>query len=89
MKNVSTKDILKLFNWYNFSLSKEIFCFIPFENETGRAAHTKYYLPSVEIKYRNVIIDVIFDQPVKNDFKTYDNIRKIETGQGDNYTTGC
>ena len=30
-----------------------------------------------------------FDQPVRNDLITYDNIRKIATGQGDNYTTGC
>ena len=30
-----------------------------------------------------------FDQPVKKNLKTYDNIRKIETGQGDDYTTGC
>ena len=30
-----------------------------------------------------------FDQPVKNDKVTYDNIRKIATGQGDDYTTGC
>ena len=30
-----------------------------------------------------------FDQPVKNDIRTYDNIRKITTGQGDDYTTGC
>ena len=29
-----------------------------------------------------------FDQPIKNDLKTY-NIRKIATGQCDNYTTGC
>ena len=29
-----------------------------------------------------------FDQPVKNDKVTYENIRKIATGQGD-YTTGC
>ena len=28
-----------------------------------------------------------FDQPMKNDLKTYDNIGKIETGQGDDYTT--
>ena len=27
-------------------------------------------------------------QPVKNDLRTYDSIRKIETGKGDNYTTG-
>ena len=31
----------------------------------------------------------VFDQPVRNDLITYDNIRKIATGQGDNYTTGC
>ena len=30
-----------------------------------------------------------FDQPVQSDRRTYDNIRKIETGQGDDYTTGC
>ena len=30
-----------------------------------------------------------FDQPVKNDKATYDNIRKIVIGQGDDYTTCC
>ena len=30
-----------------------------------------------------------FDQPVKNNKGTYENIRKIATGQGDDYTTGC
>ena len=30
-----------------------------------------------------------FDQQIKYDLKTYDNIRKIVTGQGDDYTTGC
>ena len=30
-----------------------------------------------------------FDQPVKNDKVTYKNIRKIATGEGDDYTTGC
>ena len=30
-----------------------------------------------------------FDQPVKNDLITYENIRKLATGQGDAYTTGC
>ena len=30
-----------------------------------------------------------FDQPIKSDLKTYENIRKIVTGQGDDYTTGC
>ena len=30
-----------------------------------------------------------FDQPGKRDMRTYDNIRKIATGQGDDYNTGC
>ena len=29
-----------------------------------------------------------FNHSVKNNLRTYDNIRKIETGQGDDYTTG-
>ena len=31
----------------------------------------------------------VFDQPIKNNKETYENIRKIATGQGDDYTTGC
>ena len=30
-----------------------------------------------------------FDQPVKIDQRTNNNIRKIKTNQGDDYTTGC
>ena len=30
-----------------------------------------------------------FDQPVKNDMRIYDNIRKITNGQGDHYIIGC
>ena len=30
-----------------------------------------------------------FDQLVKNDMRTYDNIWKTATGQYDDYATGC
>ena len=30
-----------------------------------------------------------FDQPIKNNKVTYENMRKIATGQGDDYTTDC
>ena len=30
-----------------------------------------------------------FDQPVKNDLMTFENIQNIATGQGDDYTTVC
>ena len=61
-----------------------------FENENGRTLHSEYYLPKVEIKDCNVKTDVrsVFDQPINNNIKTYENIRKIDTGQGDDYTTG-
>ena len=64
---------------------------LSFENESDRKVHTGYYLPKVEIKNYNVMIDGknVFDQPVKSDMRTYDNIRKIATGQVDDYTTGC
>ena len=35
------------------------------------------------------LADQYFDQPVKHNQITYDNIRKIATGQGYHYTTGC
>ena len=67
------------------------FFVLSFENENDRTSHSTYYLPKVEIKDYNVMIDGknIFDQPINSMTKTYENIRKIATGQGDDYTTGC
>ena len=50
-----------------------------------------YYIPNVETKDCNVMVDrkSFFDQPVRNNKVTYENIRKIATGQVDDYTTGC
>ena len=60
---------------------------LSFENEDGRTSHPTYYLPEEEIKDYNVIIDGknFFDQPKNSMTKTYENIRKITTGQGDDY----
>ena len=30
-----------------------------------------------------------FDQPISSELKTYENVRKIATGKGDDYKTGC
>ena len=45
----------------------------------------------MEIKDHNVMIDGrnFFDQPIKDDLKIYDNIRRITKGHGDDYRTGC
>ena len=64
---------------------------LAFENGDDRTSDEKYYLPTVEIKDYNIMIngENFFDQPIKNSGVTYENIRKIATGQGDDYTTGC
>ena len=31
----------------------------------------------------------LFDQSINSELKAYENIRKVATGQGDDYTTGC
>ena len=64
---------------------------LAFENDHDRTSNGRYYLPTLRIKDYNIVIngENFFDQPIKNNKITYDNIRKIATGQGDDYTTGC
>ena len=64
---------------------------LAFENDTQRTSHSNYYLPNIEIKDYNITVngENFFDQPTKNKKMTYDNIRKIAIGYGDDYTTGC
>ena len=64
---------------------------LAFENDDDRTSDEQYYLPTVEIKDYNIVIngENFFDQPIKNNKITYDNIRKITTGQGDDYAAGC
>ena len=60
-------------------------------NRLLRNSHTKYFLPRVNITNYNVLIDGrnFYDQPINDIIKQYNEIRKIATGQGDDYTTGC
>ena len=62
-----------------------------FENQNGRVSHSEYNFPKVEIKIYAIKIDSknIFDQPINNETKSYENIRKVATGEGDDYTTDC
>ena len=59
--------------------------------EDDRTSHSTYYIQKIEIKDCNVMADGkhFFDQPINSEFKTYENITKIATGKGDDYTTGC
>ena len=49
------------------------------------------FLPKVKAKDYNFMSDMrnIFDQYIKGDMKAYENIRKVVTGQGDHFRTGC
>ena len=62
-----------------------------YENDTQRTSAKGYYLPNVGIKDYNIMIngENFFDQPMKDNKVTYENIRKIAPAQGDDYTTGC
>ena len=64
---------------------------LAFENDAQRTSSKRYYLPNEEIKNYNVMVngEIFFDQPIKNNKATYGNIRKIATGQGGDYATGC
>ena len=49
------------------------------------------YLTMVVVKGYSVVVDGrdLSDQPIKNDLKTHEKIRKVAMGQGDDCTTGC
>ena len=60
-------------------------------NQVSIDSYKKYFLPRVKIENYNIEIDGrnFYDQPINDSIKQYDEIRKISTGQGDDYTTGC
>ena len=63
---------------------------LAFENNTQRTSAQGYYIPNVKIKDYNMINgEIFFDKPIRNNKVTYEHIRKIATGQGDDYTTSC
>ena len=88
---ISAKSKLKLFSWTKVSRSKQNFSFRIWILSPQRTSNKKYYLPNVEVKGYNVMTDGknFFNQPIKSNKVTYENIRKIATGKDDYYTTGC
>ena len=57
-------------------------------NEDHRYSFSHYYVPNVEVKDFNVLIDgkSFFDLPVKNEEEAYEKI--IEMSRNNDYTTG-
>ena len=81
---------LDILNDRSFQGVNKLFVLL-FKDDDIRKSYKQYYLPTVEIKDYNIVIDGrnFFDKPIRNYLKTYDSVRKIATGQGDDYTTGC
>ena len=88
------KNIYELLN-ASFQGVKRLFVLAYFiadggNDEAGIKNNKKYFLPRGEIKNYNVLIDGrnFYDQPINDIIKQYDEVRKVSTGYGDDYTTG-
>ena len=58
---------------------------------SSRKLNERAFLAVVKIINFNVLIDgrTSYDQPINDQIKKHNDIRKTETEQGDDYTTGC
>ena len=60
-------------------------------NQVSIDSIKKYFLPRVQIENYNIEIDGknFYDQPINGLIRQYDEVRKISTGQGDDYKNAC
>ena len=61
------------------------------DNYVNEKAFNKFFLPKFKIEKYNVEIDGrnFYDQAINDSINQNDGIRKISTGQRDDYTTSC
>ena len=59
-------------------------------NRVTADSHRRYFLPRVKIESYNIENDGrnLYDQPINDLIKQYDEVRKVSPGQGNDYTTG-
>ena len=92
---LSSEDNAKLTKLLNEKFKVKRLFVLAYDNTAGNNqvsidSYKKYFLPrvkteiTIEIDGRN-----FYDQPINDSIKQYDEVRKISTGQGDDYTTGC
>ena len=58
--------------------------------QATRDGQQKYYLPRIDLKKYNVIIDGrnFYDNPIESDIEKYTELRKVMIGKGEDYSTG-
>ena len=85
-----TKEYRYFLEW-NFVGFNRLFVLVHSNQDENakRFKAKRYYLPKGNIYYYVIINGKNFDQPIHSDIKRYEEIRKLTTGQGEDYTTGC
>ena len=60
-------------------------------NRVTADSHRIYFLPRIKSENYNIEIDGrnFYNQPINDLIKQFDEVRKVSTGQGDDYKTGC
>ena len=58
--------------------------------QATRDGQRKYYLPRIDLKKYNVIIDGrnFYDNPIESDIEKYTELRKVMIGKAEDYSTG-
>ena len=92
-KNKNTTNEYRYFLQSNFVGINRLFVLV-YTNHDANAKIVnarKYYLPKGIIRNHNFIINGknFYDKPINSDIKRYEEIKKLTTGQGEDYTTGC
>ena len=59
-------------------------------DQPTRIGQQKNYLPRIDLKKYNVIIDGrnVYDNPIESDIEKYRELKKVMIGKGEDYTTG-
>ena len=59
-------------------------------NQVSVDFYKKYFLPRIKINNYSIEINdrTFYDQPFNDSIKQYDEVRKMSTGKGDDYTIG-
>ena len=60
-------------------------------NSADPISHRRYYLPRMEIKNYNFLMDGrnFYDQNINNSITRYNELLKLTTGKSEDYATGC
>ena len=60
------------------------------DGEPTRNDKQRYYLPRIDLKKYNVIIDGrnFYDNPIESDIEKYRELKKVMIGKGEDYATG-